>query len=120
MALQNSGAFDFACAQLVQCFVGLGKWKELDVGAHWHLRGQCEELLPVPGGEVGYRTDAPFFPEQVVGKRRNVAHMNTATNDHPAFLDDFERLRNEFPGRREKDSRLQRDWERLSRIACPN
>ena len=50
--------------------------KRLDLGAHRHLRRQREELLAVGPGEVRHRAQHALAPEQLVGERRDVAHVD--------------------------------------------
>ena len=59
--------------------------KGLHLGSDRHSRGKLQKLLAVGPGQVGHRADHPLPPEQVVGKRRDIAHVDAAADHDPAF-----------------------------------
>jgi hypothetical protein len=59
---------------------------DTDIGLYWNFGGDVEELDSVLPGQIGYRTNASFLPEQIVGELRDLAHVNAATDYYAAFL----------------------------------
>src|SRR5438105_10185664 len=78
---QHGRALDFSCSQLAQGLVGFRKRKGLNLGSHRQFGSKFEKLLSISTGQIGDRTKASLFPQQVVGKRRNVAHVDAGAND---------------------------------------
>ena len=82
---QHRRPLDLAPAQPVEGLVGRLQGKGLHRGFDRHPGGELKKLLAVGPGQVGHRADHPLPPEQVVGKRRDVAHVDAAADHDPAF-----------------------------------
>src|SRR5207247_9647645 len=100
---QNGGALELAGAQVLKRLVRLFKAKLTDLGADGHLGSELHELLAVSAGEVCDRAECSFTPEQVVGERRDLAHVNSGADDDSAFRYCGQRRGNELADRREDD-----------------
>ena len=83
------------------------RWKRPHRGAHGDTRRQREELLAVPASQVGNRTKHALAPEVLIGKGRDVAHVDAGADDYPALGHSPQRLRHEGTGRGEDDGRIQ-------------
>ena len=59
------------------------------------------------GGEVCDGANAAFLPQQFVRKRGNVAHVNSAADDDPAFFERFESQRHQLAGWRKNDGSVE-------------
>ena len=78
----------------------------------WHLWRQSEKFLAVSPGEVGDRADGAFFPQDFIGKRRDITHVDAAAHNDSSFADGPKRLGNEVANRRENDRCIQlRRWQ---------
>src|SRR5439155_24895879 len=65
------------------------------IRAHRYARRESHELFAVAAREIGDRADGALFPEDGVGKRGDVAHVNATADDDAALADGFESLRYE-------------------------
>src|SRR5215472_6961632 len=72
-------------AQIRQRPIGIGERIARDLGLDAGLRREAKKFARVRAREIGYGKDLSFLPKNVVGKRRDVRHMNAAT-DHAAAL----------------------------------
>src|ERR1700746_427266 len=75
--LEHRGAENLSAPQLVQDIVGLSERKRSGPGPDSDLRCDVQEIDAVLAREIGNRYQLPFLPEQMVGKARNIAHVNT-------------------------------------------
>jgi len=48
--------------------------------------GEVKESGTVLPGEIGHAAQHPLFPKDVIGKGRNIAHMNASADDRSAFI----------------------------------
>jgi uncharacterized membrane protein YdfJ with MMPL/SSD domain len=78
---EDGGAPDQAAAQPVEGVVGGGEREGLDVDGDWRLPGQGQEVAPVLAGQVGDGPNHALVPEELVGKGRNVAHVDPGADD---------------------------------------
>ena len=85
---EHGGAADRAGAQLRKRLVCLLEREFLHLGADRHARSEREELLAVAAGQVRDRAHDALAPEQLVGERRDVAHVDPGA-DHGATLADM-------------------------------
>jgi hypothetical protein len=91
----------------------------LDLGVHRHLGRQRQELLAVGAREVRDRADAPLAPQQVVGERGDLAHVDAGAHDAPTLGNRSQRGRDQRSCRREDDRRVNRFRRSLQRRARP-
>ena len=87
-----------ACASVVAH--GLGH----DAG----LARDIEELLPILARQVGDRDDLPLFPQQAIGKARDVGHVDAGADHAAAFAHRFQCRRHERADGREDDRAVER------------
>ena len=85
----------------------------LDLRLHRHPRREREELLAVAAGQVRDGADDALAPEELVGERGDVAHVDPGADDRPARGDRPQRRRDERADGREQD----RGVELLRRLA---
>jgi len=81
--------------------------------------GEREKLFAIATREIRHRTDRPFVPEIAIGKRRDVAHVDSAANYGAAAFQNAQRRRHQRPDRREDDGRVQSFGWRFIRAAGP-
>src|SRR6266516_343765 len=74
-----------AGAEPVERLVRLLELEHLDVRADWDLRRELQELAAVGPRQVGNRAHRPLAPQELVWKRRNVAHVNPSADDAAAL-----------------------------------
>src|SRR5439155_1743127 len=79
--LQYGRAGDLARAQANERLVRLCQREPLDVRLDGHPRRELEELLGVLAGQVRDRAQDSLLPEQLVGQRRDVGHVDPRTDD---------------------------------------
>src|SRR6266446_3921816 len=82
---QGGGADDGAGPEGGEDLVGFGEWVRGDADVETDSAGEGEELLGVAAGQVGDAADDALFPEEAVGERGDVAHVDSAA-DHGAGL----------------------------------
>ena len=116
---QHGGAADAAFAQVGQRAVRVGQIVALGVHLDRHLRREREEVARVLARQVRDRADDALLPEQTIGKRRHVAHVDAGADDDAAGRDVRQRFGNEAADRREDDRRVERLGRRLVRSAGP-
>ena len=116
---EDRGAGERAAAQGVESFVRLLERKSLCFSAHRHTRREREKFLAVASRQIGDRTDRPLLPQIVIGKRRDVAHVNPAADHGAAALEDAQRCGHERTDRREDDRGLQSLRRSFIRTARP-
>src|SRR5205085_492588 len=75
--------------------------------AHRHARREREELLAVAARQVRDRPHDPLLPKQLVGERRDVAHVDARAHDRPSLGKRTERRRHERADRSEDDRRVE-------------
>jgi hypothetical protein len=81
--------------------------------------GETEELLPVRPGEIRDRAQHALFPYELIGERRDRAHVDAGTDDGTRLRDRTERRRHKWSDRREDDGRIERLRRRLGGGTCP-
>src|SRR6266571_978085 len=101
-------AVDTALAHARERLVRAFEWKNLDRGPDRNPGREREKFLAVAAREIGYRHDAPLAPQDLVGKRRDLAHMNSGANYRTAFAHGAQGRRNQRADRREEDRRVER------------
>src|SRR5256885_5299600 len=69
-----------------QGLVGPAQRKSFNARLHGDFRSEGQKILAVATREIGHRTDCPFAPNQLVRKRRDVAHVNAAADDRTPLL----------------------------------
>ena len=109
-----------AMPQIGQGFVGpierVGRRVGFDVGASRDL----QEIDAVLARQIGDREKLPFFPEKVVGKFGNIAHVNAGADDGAALFHRGQRQRHERADRRIDDRRIELFRRRLIGAAGPD
>src|SRR5439155_20445764 len=106
--LQYGRAGDLARAQANERLVRLCQREPLDVRLDGHPRRELEELLGVLAGQVRDRAQDSLLPEQLVGERRDVGHVDPRTDDDAALLERAQGNRDKRADRREDDRRVER------------
>src|ERR1700693_2518443 len=91
----------------------------MDVGPDWHLRRKLQELLAIATCQVGDRADLSLHPQELIGKRGDVAHVNAGTDHNPARIERFERGRHQRTDWREDQGGIEGLWRRGERAARP-
>ena len=84
------------------------------------LRDDFEEIQPVLAREVGDRHQLSFLPEQIVGKARNVAHVDSCAHHPAALAHRAQRRRHQFSGGRIDDGGIERRVGQLVRCPSPH
>ena len=82
---QDGGAQYLARPQLCKDLVGFYKRECRRLGSDTTLGDDFEEIQPILTRQIGDRYQLPLLPEQVVGKARDIAHVNSRTY-HPGAL----------------------------------
>src|SRR5207253_1792265 len=83
---QYERPFELSLSQAGEGGIGIFQSKTGDMGANGGMTKFGEERLAVLAGQIGHRTQYSFTPQQLIGKSRNIAHMNAGA-DHTAALD---------------------------------
>jgi hypothetical protein len=81
------------------------------------LAGEAHKRRAIFSREIGDRTDPSLLPQEIVGKGRDLAHMNSAADDDPAFDERFKRDRHQSAHRGEDQRSVKFGWRRF--IATP-
>src|SRR6516225_9966055 len=106
--LEYRGAENLSAPQLVQDIVGFSERKRGRPGPDSNPWRDLQEIDAVLAREIGHRNQLPLFPEQMIGKARDIAHVN-ARADYPAALAHrAQRRRHQFPGRSIDDGGVER------------
>src|SRR5689334_6047141 len=103
----------------MQSLVGFREWKSLKMGSDRNLRRYGHEVFCVFSSEVGHRADLAFAPQQIVGKCRDIAHVDTSANNNSPFADDSQRLYNQVSGGREDNCGVEHGRRRFRRTPSP-
>src|SRR5918996_3035014 len=106
---QHRGALDLAGAESMQSFIGVFQWESLHFASHGNLRRERQKFFAVAPREIGDRTDRAFFPQYRIGKRRNVAHVDTAADHDSSFADGAQGLGNKVTHRSEDNCGIKLD-----------
>src|SRR5438067_13297694 len=80
---EDGGTLEAAMREVIERAVGVGQRIGVHLGANRDPGRELQELLAVPPGEVCHRADLPFLPQEVIRKRRDVAHVDAGTHHHP-------------------------------------
>src|SRR3974390_299450 len=83
--LEYRGAEDLSAPQLVQDIIGFSERERRRPGSDSNPWRDLQEIDAVLAREIGHRDQLPFSPEQMIGKARDIAHVN-ARADHTAAL----------------------------------
>src|SRR5665213_3353477 len=100
---QHGRALEAAVAQVGKRLFGLGQGVRRDRRADRDLPGQRQELVSVLAGQVGHRADRALVPEVLVGKRRDVGHVDAGAHDRATGGQGLERRWDKLAGRGEDD-----------------
>src|SRR5262245_6249827 len=101
--IQDGGAVDVAAAYVIDCLVRLFEAEGRDFRANWNLCGEGEELFAVAAAEIRNRAYDALAPEELVGKRGNVAHADARTDDDAGLPNGAQRRGDERSDGREDD-----------------
>src|ERR1700694_1925735 len=85
LGVEHCGTQYLSCAQLLKDLVGLTERERRGLGPDSGPGHNPEEIQSVLPCEIGNRYQLPFFPENIVRKAWNIAHMDSGTY-HPAAL----------------------------------
>ena len=91
----------------------------LDLRPDRDLRSQREELLAVGAGQVRHGAQRAFAPQQLVGKARDVAHVDTGANHRAPAGDRTQGGRHELARRGEDQRGVELLRRRTERVAGP-
>src|SRR5215208_750128 len=108
-------SFTHSFERLVRLFEREGRRLRADR----HLRGEGEELLAIPAGEVRNRAHGTLASEDLVRERRYVAHVDAGAHHHATLRHGPQRNRNQRPDRREDDGRIEFLRRELGRAPSP-
>ena len=107
-------------AQVGQRAIGIGQSVALGVHLDRHRGGKRQKIARILPREVRDRPDHALFPEEPIGKRRHVAHVDAGT-DHDASRHDVrQRFGNQPADGREDDGGVERFGRRLVGSAGPS
>src|SRR5215471_28441 len=104
---EHERALDVPGAELCERLVRLLERKRLDRRPYGDARSEGEELLAVPAREVCDGPEDALAPEDLVGERRDLGHVDARAHDRAALADGAQRGGNELAGRREDDRRVE-------------
>src|SRR5262249_40389491 len=107
-------------AQIGERRVGLCEGISLCRRMHWYLRRESEEFLAVAARQIGDRADHAFFPQEMIGKSRDVAHMDAGADDGAALSGRCERSGHERAHGGEDQRGIERLRRLLARAAGPD
>jgi CheY-like chemotaxis protein len=82
---QDGSAFEPPRAQIGESSIGLIKRVCLRDRGDTDLGRQFEEVDPILAGEIGDRDKPALFPQQLIGKTGNIAHMDAGADHDAAF-----------------------------------
>src|SRR5690348_1254146 len=116
---QHRRAGEAALAQIGKRLIGLRQRIGLRHRANGDRRREGEEFLAVLPRQICDRADNALFPQQLVGKARNVAHMDAGADDGGALRARRERRRHQGADRREDQRGIEQRWRLLARAAGP-
>jgi len=117
---KHGGAVEAAGAKIGQGLVGVLQRIGGGVRHDSDFRRLAQEFDAVVSSEIGDREKLTLFPEQRIGKARNVAHVNPGANDAPAFANGLQRQGDKVPNGCEDDRRIELLRRRLVGAACPS
>lgn len=84
------------------------------------LAGNGQEARRVLAREIGDGHELTLLPQDAVGKRGDVAHVNASAHHPAAFLDRPQRRRHQGADRSEDDRRIQKLRRSLLGISRPD
>src|ERR687890_1661 len=73
-----------AVAQGVEGFVCSFEGERHDLGTDGDFGGERKELVPVLTRQVGHRAHRALTPEDLIGERRDIAHVDARADNGPA------------------------------------
>ncbi len=114
---QHRRAVQLPVPQPRQRLVGVAERKGLNARQDAEPGRERHELEPVGAGQVGHRAQRALAPQQRIGERRDVAHVDAAADDDAARPYGGQRRRHERADRGEDDGGVQRH--RRGAIARP-
>jgi hypothetical protein len=117
---QHGRALQPALAQIGERFVGAFERISDGMRHDIRMRREAQKIEPIAAGKIGDRDKPTFFPEERIGKARDVAHVNSGADDGAAFLHGGERQRDERADRRVDDRRVERFGCLFVRASCPD
>src|SRR6185437_5633068 len=83
--LQHRRADQLAVAQPRQCLVGLLEREDTGMRSNIGFRRDFEKISAILPGQIGNRDDLPFAPENGIGKRGYIRHVNAGAYDAPTL-----------------------------------
>ena len=110
----------FSSPESVQRLVCLFQYKGPDLRSDRHPWRQRQKLHSVLPGEVSHGAEHPFAPEEIVGERGDITHMDASANDGSASSYGPERRWDQFPGRGKDDGRMKFRRRKFVGIARPD
>src|SRR5207247_3062484 len=102
---EDERAADVAVAELRERLVRVLERERLDLRSHRDAWRELEELLAVAARQVGDRPQDALTPQELVGERRDVAHVDPGADHRPALRHRGPRRRHELAAGREDDRR---------------
>ena len=116
---ENRRSGEIAASQRFERFVRLLEREGLRLGAHRDLWREREEFFAIAPGQICDGTNSAFLPQNLVGKRGDIAHVDAAAHHDPAASKHAQRRRNEGTDWSENDRRIQLFRRRFIRSAGP-
>lgn len=113
-ALQATGS------QVIERLVGVAQRIAMSMEPKPHHWSDLQKIERILTRQVRNRNDASLSPEILVGKGRDVAHVDARANDTATLFHILERKRDEFAGRRVDDCSVKLGRRRISRGAGPS
>src|SRR4030095_6232968 len=117
---QHRVATEFSGAEFFESSVRFFERKYFDFGFHRPPRRDLEKFFAVVASQVRDRRNHAFVPKIDIGKRWDIAHMNSAADNGAALSEIFKCDRNERTNRREDDCRIQLFRWRFIGTSCPS
>src|SRR5690242_11836326 len=105
--------------QIFQRRVGLAQGIEFGGYFDWHAGRQGQKLFGILAGEIGDRDQTFFPPQNVIGKRWDITHVDTSTDDNSTRANCAQRGGHQGPHGREDYCRVELFRWRNIRIASP-
>jgi len=118
-ALDDRRAFKSAGPVIIKRSINIDKRIDRDRSFYRYSRGKRQKFFAVFPRKISYRANGAFAPENIIGKGRDVAHVNSSADHAAAFCARPERKGHKFSGRGKNDGCIERRGRRLADSAGP-
>lgn len=106
-------------AQVIECAVCFGKRVASDLDVQLNLGRDLHERFAVCVSQIRNRHDAPFAPQNGIGKRRDIAHVDTPADDYTTLRHGFQRDGHKRAHWREDRCGVDLSWCDILAAPCP-